>query len=145
MLAAIEIVTTETQSCPGCGQSHRLRVALLPDPETTHEVMLGFFRRCPVSQEMVWLVVTLPRRNDGRSWLLQVGPTDDDAWEPDELGELVRSERRVPVGAGVNPPAECRLPNTSSYPPRGVKPGGLRGRGRAPDLLRQAFGCPFHN
>jgi len=142
MIAAIEIVTTETQRCPGCGHSHRLRVALLPDPESSHEVMLGFFRRCPVSQQLVWLVVTLPRSNDGRSWLLQVGPTDDEDWEPEEVGDtlpidyLASRQHRPSLTLNSGSPA--------APPPRGVPFGGLRGRGRAPELLRQALGCPFH-
>jgi hypothetical protein len=129
VIATVELETLTTQRCRECGNHHLIRAEVVAADQPVPPALVGFFGACPYSGERVWLVVSAPERPEPVR-LVRMGPIDDESWEPSEPLSFEAPHR--PLGrAGA------------SFPPSGVKNGGLRDATRGPDVLRRAWGCPF--
>jgi hypothetical protein len=129
MIATTELLTLTTQRCRECGTHHLVRVEAIPDDRQVTAALVGFFDACPRTGGRVWFVVQAPAGGEPTR-LLRFGPLEDNTWEPD--GDAFVPSRGVPVGIG------------SDVPPSGMNHGGFHEPARRPDLLRRAWGCPFH-
>jgi hypothetical protein len=140
MLIELQMVTASR--CQSCGERHRFRLALTraepPMPRGAYpdeSVLVGFFARCPKTEQETWSVVELADTDAGRARLIRVGPADLESWEP--------SDHFVPMG--VRKPAAERTPDPLVELPRcATAAGGPRDEHRVPESLRRTLGCPFY-